>query len=184
MGCGAFGIGGLLVGVALTVWLGSMALSGSTGGDSRSKRPQSTSDVSALDSTLDDLSSPVPGLEPSGATLVAPDGLAASGDLRLQGTNLSPGPIDVSTCLAATDAPACDPSTTVTVTVGGDGRLDAAVPIHRVITIGGTAYDCAARAGACTLFGQRPDNPLDTGLPAALSFAPDLPPVDAVAPPG
>lgn len=184
MGCGAFGIGGLLVGVALTVWLGSMALSGSTGGDRGSKRPKGTSDVSSLDSTIDDLSSPVPGLEPSGATLVAPDGLAASGDLQLTGTNLSPGPIAISTCLAATDAPACDPTTTITVTVGGDGRLAAAVPIHRVITIDGTAYDCAARAGACLLFGQRPDNPLDTGLPASLSFAPDLPPVDAVAPPG
>lgn len=183
VGCGAFGIVGLLVGVGLTVWLGSMALSGSTDGGDGPKPPEATPEISTLDSAIDDLQSPVPGLEPSGATLEVPAEVAANGDLPLRGTDLSPGPIRVSTCLAATDAPACDPATAVELVVGGDGRLAADIPIHRVITIDGTAYDCAARPGACMLFGQRPDNPLDTGLPAALTFAAGLPPVDAIAPP-
>jgi hypothetical protein len=193
VGCGAFGIGGLIVGVALTVWLGSMALSGSTGGGGGGSSPGSVSrtadsSVSALDSALADVGEGVPGLEPSGAALRAPDGLAATGSTVLRGTHLTPGPIQVTTCLAsstsASETAGCDESTTVDATVGGDGVLAVEVPIHRVIAVGDARYDCAARAGACVLFGHRADNPLDTGLTAALAFTSGLPPVEAVAPPG
>ena len=71
----------------------------------------------------------------------------------------------------------------MTATVDAKGKLQVDYPIHRVITIDGTAYDCAARAGACSVFGHRPDNVLDTGLAAPLVFAAGLPPVDAAPPP-
>jgi hypothetical protein len=190
VGCGVLGVGGVLVGVALTVWLGSMALSGSTGGGGTSKEKGGTipSEVSALSSSLDDVQAGVPGMEPSGAALQAPGDLAATGTLALRGANLSPGPIEVSTCLARDgsdfDTAGCDPTTTVELVVDAGGRLTDDVAIHRTITVDGTAYDCAARAGACVLFGHRAANPLDTGLTAPLSFVAGLPPVDAVAPPG
>ncbi len=188
-GCGVLGLGSLIIGIGLTVWLGSTVMS-STGGGGASRTKATTPDaqVSTLSSTLDELGpSPATGMEPSGATLATSRGLADRGATTLRGTSLSPGPIDVSTCLAKTgtrfEVGGCDPSTTRTVDVGAGGTLASKVPIHRVITVEGTAYDCAARPGACALFGHRPDNPLDTGLAAPLVFATGLRPVDALAPP-
>ncbi|WP_421119003.1 hypothetical protein ACE2AJ_16780 [Aquihabitans daechungensis] len=106
----------------------------------------------------------------------------------MRGERLSPGPIDLTWCLTDASTPfeeaGCDPSTTIAAIVDPEGGLAIDSPIHRVITVGDTAYDCAARTQACSIFGHRPDNPLDTGLAAPLGFATGLPPVDAAAPPG
>src|SRR5688572_15913161 len=92
VGCGVFGLGGLIVGIGLTVWLGSTVMS-STGGSGGTKTTSTPpSQVSALTSSLDDLASgPVPGLEPRGAILEAPEGLADRGSVAISGANLSPG---------------------------------------------------------------------------------------------
>ena len=189
MGCGVFGLGSLIVGIGLTVWLGSMALSGSTGGSKKGQDPPST-DVSALTSSLDDLTSggaPVPGMEPSGAAITVGDGLPAEGMAAVRGTDLASGEIQLTWCLSTADqsyeVAGCDDATTVTATVASDGTFELETPVHRTIDVSGTTYDCAARAGGCSLFGHRLDNPLDTGITAPLAFAAGLPPVDAVPPP-
>ena len=193
-GCAAFGLGSLIVGVGLVVWLGAMTMSSTDGGSSRKRGggdTDITTDVSTLTSSLEDLTSggaPVEGMEPVGAALAVPADLPADGTTTATGTDLAPGPIELTWCLAVPDsrfeAARCDDATTATATVGDDGRLSLEVPIHRVITVDGTAYDCGARAGACALFGHRPDALLDTGIAAPLAFASGLPPVDAAAPPG
>lgn len=188
MGCGVFGLGSLVIGIGLTVWLGSTVLSSTTGGGGKKTTGTTPSaQVSTLDSTLEDAGAAVPGLEPSGATLEVAKDLADHGSTAVRGHDLSPGAIDLTSCLAQANSPdgvvGCDPSTSQTATVDAHGKLTVDYPLHRVITVDGTAYDCAARPGACAVYGHRPDNPLDTGLVAPLAFAAGLPPVDAVPPP-
>lgn len=167
VGCGVFGLGSLVIGIGLVVWLGSMTMSATDGGGDRGGRSSSgdtgiTTDVSALTSSLEDLTSggaPVEGMEPVGAALTVPGDLPAEGSTTATGTDLAPGPIELTWCLAGPGTPfevgGCDDATTATGTVGEDGRLSLDLPVHRVITVDGTAYDCGARAGACALFGHR-----------------------------
>ena len=190
IGCAAFGLGSLIIGIGLVVWLGSNVTTSTTGGGRADNGDTAVTDVSSLSSDLEDLVSEYgasPGLEPLGATITVTADLPAEGTAAVAGHDLSPGPIDLTSCLTkagSTDGVAgCDAATTVSATVDGDGTLALDYPLHRVLTVEGVAYDCAARAGACSLFGHRADNPLDTGLVASLAFAAGLPPVDAAAPP-
>lgn len=187
VGCGVFGLGGLLVGIGLTVWLGSQVLSSTTGGDTRGAKP--TTDVSTLSSNLAELMpSAAPDLEPSGAALRIdpPSELEDGTTATVVGTNLSPGPIDITACLAidtSSGSDSCDPSTAVRSTVAAEGTVELSYEVARVLTVDGTAYDCAARPGACVLVGLRPDIPLPSGIAAPLTFTTGLPPVDAEVPP-
>lgn len=189
VGCGVFGIGGLLVGVALVFWLGSQVLP-STGSDAP-KDPE-TSTASSQVEDLGGIDLPevdVVGMEPRGAAIaISPaSGYDDGAAVTITGSNLAPGPIDLTTCLAeagsATSAGGCDEATTVAVTVDAEGAFTLTYPVRRVVDVEGTAYDCAARAEACILFGHRPDNPLPSGTLAPLTFAAGLAPVGAAAPP-
>jgi hypothetical protein len=188
-----FGFLGLIVGIGLTVYLGAQAMSG-VGGSSGKDRTTTRNPDEAAQRLGDELKGltgdTVLGLEPSGATLTitAPGGLADGARATVTGAQLSPGPGELLTCLAAGsasgEAPRCDESTRAAVTVDATGSLRSAYPARRVVHVGGTAYDCAARAGSCVVMLHRPDNPLVSGTTAALTFAGGLPPVDAEPPPG
>lgn len=167
-GCGAFSLAGLVVSIGLVFWLGSQALSGST------------------DSIATSSTTVVPVTMPAGAALTVPDGLGAEGTVRVTGGSLPPGPIHLRWCLAVDDAGAaaqCDDAATAPATVPPSGQLSVDVPIHRVLRIDGSAYDCAASAGACSLVGRPAAGAAGAAVAADLVFATGLPQVDAVAPP-
>lgn len=183
-GCGALTFAGLLVGVGLTVFLGSRATDSLGGqGDSGLKDLQTRASVLA--------NPPVPGTTPTDAriTLTTPATLDDGGSIGVQGHDLAPGPVELTECLAIDGAyPAdgggrCDLSTTAGgSTVSGRGELDASYAAHRVITVGGTRYDCAARVGACALV-VHPRGRLDGGASSPIAFASGLAAVDAEDPP-
>jgi hypothetical protein len=185
-GCGVLGFGGLLIGVALTVWLGSQVTGGIGGGggsDGSKDLQELTSEVSALaNPTID-------GLPVGGATLtVTSTATLDNGDLLpITGMAFEPGPIEVTACLAnvertADGAAACDLTTTAVATVDGRGSFGLMYPAKRVLVVDGTAYDCAAAYQACTIVAH-PKDAFDVGTTAGLTFANDLPPVDAQPPP-
>lgn len=160
-GCGAFGLLGLLVSVALVVWLGSQAVdrttgSGSNGADGEAVDPRSV-DLEELADQIDDLG--LDGSPPGTPTLVlSPAGPYADGaPVTVSAEGLTPGPIEVSLCLtfqtrAAGPDGACDTAAgTVPAEVADDGTLAASLTARRTITVLGTTYDCAAFAGACSV---------------------------------
>ena len=51
------------------------------------------------------------------------------------------------------------------------------------ITVGGTAYDCAAAPGACSIRAQLASGPDADAITAPFSFAAGLPAIDAALPP-
>lgn len=183
-GCGIFTLVGLLVGVGLTVWLGSQVLGG--GGSS-----SGAGGAGGARSALDDLQhASVPGTVPAGQRItVTTDGTLVDGDsVRVGGTGLAPGPLQLTTCLAHEQRlpeglAGCDPDTTVEASAGDDGTLVADYQAHRVITVGDVGYDCAAFDGACVVVAHPAGHP-DQGPEAGLTFAPGRPPVDAERPPG
>ena len=131
-GCGVFGLLGLLIGVGLTVYLGSRALdssSGLIGGGGGSK-------VAAAAVTLG------PGRPPEGtSTAVASVDFVSGADITL------------TTCLAHTDTGPwqCDPTTATHATVDVLGELRADYPVHRVVRIAGKPVDCSVPAAGCVV---------------------------------
>ena len=187
VGCGVLGFGGLIVGTGLTVWLGSQAMSGVGGdvGDAGDGK-----DLKSLTSEVSILSeNPIVGEGPNGQglTIAAPPELAEGETVTVDGVRFSPGPIEITTCLTnpvgATTADRCDATTTAVATVDSRGDFTLAYPARRVLTVGGTAYDCAARSQACSLVANVKDGPVDAETSAGLTFAGGLSPVDAAPPP-
>ena len=172
MGCGVFGLGSLLVGVALVVWLGSTALDGSGGPPGGSDGTTTAVERSAV----------------AGLAVDAPADLGDGGTVTLTGTAHPLDALAVDLCLAhppeAASGPdgACDAGTASDAVAGPDGALSVARTVPRVITATGTAYDCAAAPGACVVR-VRIAGDGGPGTTAPLAFATGLPPVDAVAPP-
>lgn len=173
VGCGVFGLGGLLISVGIVVWLGSIAFDGST--DSiRSRDGDATT-------------TQVPIAEDGAAIAIDPaTGLTDGAEVRITGTDFPAGSVSITACL--TNAPAgagdrCDAGTTTVAAVGADGQVAATRTAPRVITVNGTAYDCAAAPAACSLRAAAAGRPGDPGVDAGLVFATGLPPVDAEAPP-
>jgi hypothetical protein len=177
VGCGVFGLGGLLVGVALVVWLGSQALSGTTGGSDDGSRlfPSVPATLAATG-------------EPAGAELaITPDAdLGATGQVSVAGTGFAPGAIELTVCLAARleGQVACSDDGGTAATVTEQGTFDRALEVGRVLVVEDTPYDCAVRPGACVLRTHRVDGPPDRGLAGPLAFATGLPPVEAAPAPG
>lgn len=173
-GCGVLGVGGLLIGVVLTVWLGSIALSGSTG-SSDGDRPARTSSTSTT----------LPPLPANAAiTLEDPEGRTDGGQMTIVGSGFAPGPVVVTTCL--THAPGglgnrCDGATDVTTDAAADGSWMLSYATDREITVGGTTYDCAASPGACSVIAHLAE--ANDGRSAPFAFADGLAPIDAVDPP-
>lgn len=133
-GCGVFGLLGLLIGVGLTVYLGSRALEGSSGligggGGSPAK-------LAFADVTL----SPNPVPEGTVATVRSND-FVSGADITL------------TTCLAPTgDRPwRCDPSTAMHASVDVLGELGADYPVRRRITIAAKPVDCSTAAAQCVV---------------------------------
>ncbi len=131
-GCGVFGLLGLLIGVGLTVYLGSRALdssSGLIGGGGRSK-------VAAAAVTL----SPNPVPEGTNASVVSVD-FVSGADITL------------TTCLVHTGTGPwrCDPATAAHATVDVLGELRAEYPVHRVVTIAAKPVDCSAPEARCVV---------------------------------
>ncbi|MCU1372096.1 MAG: Neocarzinostatin family [Ilumatobacteraceae bacterium] len=186
VGCGAVGLVGLLIGVGLTLWLGSMALTGSTGGD---PRPATTlagpTTSTAPPSTLDDRSDA--GLPPEATVVVlAGNDFDDGGRITVRGSGFPVGPIAVTMCLADTPLAAdarCDATTRVPIATGPDGGWTLVYPAPRVITVARVAYDCAAVPGGCAVLAQLDSRTDDVGVSARVTFATGLPPVDAMAPP-
>lgn len=148
-GCGGLSLIGLLVGVGLTVWLGSMVMDGTFGGDSPKPRNAAT-----LASVIDS-STTVPR---TAAVVVAPasdlaDGaqVAVTSDAFEAGTA-----VRIETCLARTSvvtggASPCDATGTALAVVDERDHLAARYAVRRTVTVAGTPYDCASEAGFCTV---------------------------------
>lgn len=190
VGCGAFGLVGLLVGVGLTVWLGMRVTS--SVGDGVGAARSTTTLPGAVDPSGHGLSGLGTLTVPGGATGTGrleagpSTGLSDGAPVRVAGSGLAPGATSVTQCLrfetrAAGVDGACDDTTSVAGTVTASGDLVVGTTARRVITVLDTRYDCAAFAGACVLVAH------DTGAlvdiaEAPLSFAP-AGPVDAEIPP-
>lgn len=174
VGCGVFGLGGLLIGVALVVWLGSIALDGSSETLGRTPRGERATTTAAPIATTS-----------ATIALAPPADLADGTRVRVTGTDLPAGPIQLSACL--THAPAggdrCDAATTTVASAGPDGSLSTSRTVRRVITVDDVRYDCAAVLGACSLRARPIGRPDDPGIATGLVFAAGLPPTDAEAPP-
>ena len=186
-GCGAFTFVGLLLGVGLTVFLGSRATDslGGSGSNGKTGLDHLTSEVSSL------VASTQPGGPATGARLVlsTPAKLGDGGSIGVAGQALAPGEAQLTTCLTIREPyPAdgggqCDLDTTAPAgTVDQRGEVTTTYRARRVITVHGTRYDCAARAGACSLVAH-PVGRLDGGAASIIVFGNALPPTDAQAPP-
>lgn len=180
VGCGAFGLVGLLVSVGLTVYLGSRVTSSVDGGGGRIETL--TSEASALANTT------VPGLDAGGARLAitAPSDLPDGATVTVGGRDLVPGELQLTTCLthgprSADGAVGCDPTTTVAATVDRTGGLSQPYAVHRVVTVAGQRYDCAAFVAACVVVAHRP-GAVDAGVSAALAFPVTTSPAASVPP--
>ena len=181
-GCGVLGLLGLLLGVGLTVWLGSRAFDATTGKDGPIDDARDIASASTLT---------VPGntAGPAGTGIVlAPaDGLTDGTSVAIEGTGLPQGEVRATVCLtfqtrAAGALGACDETTTTTLEVAADGRAIGRIVVPREIRVITDAYDCAAFAGACSVLVHQGDS-LGGAAEAPLSFAGDLPPIDATTPP-
>lgn len=176
VGCGVFGVGGLLIGVALVVWLGSQALSGSTGGSDDGSRLFPSVPVTLAATG-----------EPTGARLEVTPGadLGEAQQVAVTGTGFAPGPIELVACLAAPDdgGAACADGATG-ARVSEQGGFERGVEVRRVLVVGGVSYDCAVRPGACVLRTRRPDGAGDAGVSLPLAFASGPAPVGAEPAPG
>ncbi|MBX3286805.1 MAG: hypothetical protein KF703_15755 [Actinobacteria bacterium] len=147
-GCSGLSLIGLLVGVGLTVWLGSMVADGMFGGDGPKPR-----DAASLASVIES-STTVPA---TASIVVDPAADLVDGQRVVITSDAFPaeGAVQVDSCLArttvATGDSACDPTATALDPVDARGHLVARYDVHRVVTVGGTPYDCASQAGLCVL---------------------------------
>ena len=158
-GCGAFSLLGLLIGVGLTVWLGSMALDGIGGGGSSSR--DRAPDVST-----------VPGTGDTAVTLT-PDGpLAAGTPIRVAGTGyIATSKVQVLACLRPVgDGPPtrCDPTGAVEAKVDALGEIDTTYIAPAAVTVDGRAQDCTTRNARCLLVARSRTGPTTRYATAAL----------------
>lgn len=142
-GCGGFSLVGLLVGVGLTVWLGSMALSGSTGGGStrRSGGQPGAASTTTLPSVAVDLS-PRTGLTDGAKVTITSDAFGANRAVSVlvctRGADLGTG------------ADACgDPIASLRTDAAG--HLAGQVAVPRIVEVGLGPFDCAEDAGRCSV---------------------------------
>ena len=115
---------------------------------------------------------------------VAPkEELTDGATVRVTSTAFEPSTVvGVAVCLRAADTQrkgvqACDERQGARFATTDRGELDATYAVPRVITVGGTAYDCAAKAGACLVVAaDAGDYDQSGGQP--VSFRTDLPAAD------
>lgn len=191
-GCGAFSLLGVLVGVGLTVWLGSQALSGGGGGggggsDAGGRRTPSADPSGAIEAldALDELtaSGAIDAPSPPGLKIVPGTGLVDGVPVAVVGTGLPVGIADVVACLSTPPTSLagidpCDPATARQTIVEADGALVVETTAVRALRVKDTPYDCAAAPGACEfrVTSTGSDGPPPT---APIIFAENLQPIDA-----
>lgn len=160
-GCSGLSLIGLLIGVGLTVWLGSMVVDGTLGGDSPKPRDAATL-ASVIDSTTTVPSNAAIAVDPATdltdgtVVTITSDAFAAGAEVR------------VNTCVARSsvvtgDAEPCDPATGALEVVDERGHLVARYPVARVVTVGGTPFDCAAEPARCVVAVTDTADPARTG---------------------
>jgi hypothetical protein len=194
-GCGIVGLLGLLVSVALVVWLAGQALDGTSRtavGPTDPTPAVGPDDPTSAGAGSLTLPSSLGGIGGAGSLQLEPGGPVAAGAtvaVSADGLGAGPGPISVSTCLshqstAGGVAAACDVTSTMATEVDQRGMLAATVTVHRVIEVFGAAYDCGAFPGACSLVAHRGGSLAETWA-APLTYAPDdaAPATDATVPP-
>ena len=170
-GRGALSLLGLLVGVGLTFWLGSMAFG--SGGSTATKvlptSPGKQADAGPPNGKAIQVS-PTTGLGNEPRVLVTSTAFPAKAEVL------------ISTCLhggQSVGATGCDPKSVVTLRVGTTGRLSSDYPVPRVISVKGIPFDCATRAKQCRV---QVTSSANTGLGGHtdISFQADLgaPPLD------
>lgn len=148
-GCGGLSLIGLLIGVGLTVWLGSIAMNGGLGGhDNKASGRTSVSSVLATSTTL----------APTAAITVRPaTDLAEGATVTVSSAAFPAGTkVRVSTCLsratlATGTASLCDETTTSNAVVDRNGHLILGYKVVRAITVNNVPFDCAEKAGACVV---------------------------------
>ena len=166
-GCGIAGLLSILLGVGLSVWLGSRVLDSTTGNGGPADRAREAA---------------------AGTIAVTPaTGLTDGATVAIEGTGLPPGPARATVCL--TNGPTdggplgtCDGSIQAPIEVAPDGRAIGQLAVPRAIRVIVTDYDCAAFDGACSVVVHR-DDTLAGAAYAPLSFTTGLPTVPAVEPP-
>lgn len=148
-GCSGLSLVGLLVGVGLTVWLGSMVMDGTLGDDSPKPRNAETL-ASVVDSPTTAAVSMAISVAPT-TDLVGDSEVTITSDAFAAGTE-----VRVDTCLARSsvvlgDSSPCDPSRESLAVVDGRGHLDVRYVVARVVTAGVTPFDCTSEPGLCVV---------------------------------
>lgn len=146
-GCGAFSLLGLLIGVGITVYLGSIVMSdtgGHVGGTAGSPTTSAASGASGASSGRPGTGgarisvTPSTGVTDGRSVLVVADGLPGLTDVtvaecaRVVGQDLG-----------------CDATTSSADTTDLDGHVEQRLVARRRLTIAGRAVDCAATGTAC-----------------------------------
>lgn len=161
-GCAGAGLVGLLVSVAIVVWLGSQGLGGGDGDDDRdATRP---TDPAGLLGVLD----------PPVVTIGDGGPVAPGPTVAVRATGVAPGVATVSVCAVATPLAAgaeIDPTSCgavlATVEIGASGVLDAEVAVAADLELGDRRVDC--RVDPCSVV-VRPTGGAAPGA-AALAIA-------------
>lgn len=148
-GCGGLSLLGLLVGVGLTVWIASMVVGGSSGGDQPERR-----DAAGLAEVLD----PTTTVPASAALSVAPaSDLTDGAVVTITSDDFPAGAqVRVERCLARSgavtgDTSPCDPAGVALDSVDARGHLVARLAVSRVVEVGGVPFDCASEPPRCTV---------------------------------
>lgn len=175
-GCAGFSLIGLLVAVGLTFWLGAKVFDSTDPAGTRRATDQAT-DSSVTTTTL-------PAAADRVAITVDPaTGLTDGAAVHVTSTGYPAGTaVSVSTCVVGTgqvtgSSDPCDAASATAATVGADGTLAVDHPVVRLVTIGGTPFDCAETAATCQIVvrptGANAADPTLVGT-APLTFADDL----------
>ena len=149
-GCGGFSLLGLLIGVGLTVWLASMVVDGSFGGDSPERGNAET-----LASVVDPPTSAV--ADPVAITVAPATDLVDGAEVTITSDAFPAGAqVRIETCLTRSkvvtgEASPCDPTATALDVVDPRGHLVVRYPVARVVDVGGTPFDCAGEPARCVV---------------------------------
>jgi hypothetical protein len=156
-GCGALSLAGLLVGVGLTVWLGSVVM-GDIGGSRSASRGTRSEELAVAVAPAEKLDDGSPVFVTSSA--FRPNEL-----------------VGVAVCLAADidrGIDACDTVSSTRYFTDSDGRLAVRFAVPRVITVGKDAYDCADVPERCLVVAAAEEDRNRSGG-VAVSFREALP---------
>jgi hypothetical protein len=113
-------------------------------------------------------------------TLSATTGLQDHQLVTVRGTGYTPGaPVIVIQCqTGATSGLNCDEVSVATGSPGLGGQFTITYPVHRILSLGGTTFDCALKARSCFITAVNEQRQTEAAS-AKVSFNPKVPPVVA-----